>query len=329
MRSPVRAPPLGRVRPLSLPSLCSAVPNTSRSRLAAWRRSRGRPVELETRRVRARGLEFRVRLSPPVAGAVPLLCVNGGLLFDHGSLWPTMAPLAQGRQVILYDQRGRGETQPPPGVRAARLEHDAGDVPALREALGVERWDVLGHSWGGGIAMLATAQDAAAVRRLVLVDSVGPTSDWLAGLHPAALRRLAGRPEHDVLAALDPAHLADPHPPRHAAYARAFSPAWFADATIASLFTPALTESATGATVAARLRREGYDIAEHVRTIPTPTLVIHGERDLLPLSVAESLAALLPHARLAVVPHAGHMPFWETPEHFFPLVEQWLDAPSV
>ncbi|HEX5830257.1 MAG TPA: alpha/beta hydrolase [Gemmatimonadaceae bacterium] len=303
----------------------SDTPRTSAASLAEFRRSRGRTPPLETRSVEARGLRFHVRLSPPVAGAVPLLCVNGGLIFDHASLWPTMAPLAERRQVVLYDQRGRGKSQAPPGARAARIEHDAGDIPALRAALGIARWDILGHSWGGGISMLAAAQDQAAVRRLVLVDAVGPSGWWLPTLHAAALRRLAGRPEHATLAALDPTTLHEPDPRAHAAYARAFSPAWFANPELAAPFTPPLAESPTGAAAATRLRRGGYDWRATLRALDVPTLVLFGEEDLLPLAVAEELVATLPRARLATVPDAGHMPFWENPAHFFRVVEQWLD----
>lgn len=275
--------------------------------------------------MRARGLDFAVWTTAEVPGAVPLACVNGGLIFDHASLWPSLAPLAEGRQLVFFDQRGRGASQPPPGVRAARIEHDAGDVRALREALGVARWDLLGHSWGGGVAMLAAAGDPDGVRRLVLVDAVGPTSWWLPGLHAAALERLPAA-ERAALAALDPGALREPDPAVHAAYARAFAPAWFAEVELAPLFTPPLVQSPTGATVVARLRRDGYDWRDRVASIACPTLVAHGASDLLPLRVAEELASLIPAARLAVVPEAGHMPFWERPETLMPLVATFLDA---
>lgn len=273
--------------------------------------------------ITVRGLRFHVRQSPPVPGATPLVCVNGGLLFDHQSLWPTMRPLARKRQVILYDQRGRGRSQAPPGVRAARIEHDAGDLGALREALGVEQWDVLGHSWGAGIAMLGSAADLEGVRRIVLVDPVGPNSDWLPRLHQTALARLP-EPERAELDAFDPLQLKEPDPALHARYARAFSPAWFADLAKAKRYTPTLVESATGAAIASRLRRDGYDWTDRLRALDRPTLVIHGDQDPLPVTVAASLVALLPKARLEVIPDAGHMPFWENPERFFPVVERHL-----
>jgi proline iminopeptidase len=277
--------------------------------------------------VRARGLDFAVWTSPAVPGATPLLAINGGLIYSHDLLWPAFAPFAAGRQVILYDQRGRGETPPPPGVRAARIEHDVLDVPALREALGIERWDLAGHSWGGGIALLAAAADPTGVRRVVTFDAVGATSGWLDALHARALAHLAARGAHEALAALtalDPAALHDPDPDRHATYSRTMYPAWFHDQEMLA-FAPPYSVSATGATAAARLRREGFDWRSAYGAVRAPVLLIHGEHDAIPAAEAERSAALIPGARAVVILEAGHMPFFENPEPTFDAALAFLD----
>lgn len=297
--------------------------STARERYALFRRTQPRTPPLTRREVTARGLTFAVYLSPEVPGATPLVCVNGGLIYDHRLLWPAMAPLAAKRQVILYDQRGRGRSQAPPGLRAARIEHDGGDLGAIREALGLPRWDVLGHSWGGGVAMLGAAEDSAGVRRLVTVNAVGPTSDWLDRLHEDARERLRGA-ERDRLEAAWAARAERDLVMEQSEYAMAMYPAWFHDDELGRLFEPPAATSETGAVISARLRREGYDWRERLRALSAPTLVIHGERDLLPPTVARALVALLPNARLALVPDAGHMPFWEQPAMFFSLVDEFL-----
>ena len=288
----------------------------------AFRRGLPRPPRLTRQALHFRGLRFAVFTSPAVADAVPLVCINGGLLFSHQILWPALAPLARRRQLIFYDQRGRGESQAPPGARAARLEHDAGDVPALRQALGLSRWDVLGHSWGGGVAMLAAEQDQEATRRLVLVDAVGTTSDWLRDLVPSALPRLDAA-DRATLERIDTEALSTPDPAVHSAYSRAMYPAWFADRDLAALFSPPRSTSVTGAAISARIRREGYDWRPLLRGLRVPTIVIHGEADLLPVSLAEATAGTIEGARLLLLPGAGHMPFWEAPEHFFRAVDDF------
>lgn len=300
---------------------------TAKDRMLAWRRARPRTPPLTRHTVRARGLDFAVWSSPPVAGITPLVAINGGMIYGHDLLWPAFAPFAAGRQVYLYDQRGRGETPAPPGARAARIEHDALDVRALREALGIERWDIAAHSWGGGIAMLAAAADPDGTRRLVAIDAVGATSRWLPGLHERALAHLAARGVTDAfqaLAALDPAALFDDDPARHAEYSRTMYAAWFHDPAM-MIHAPPFALSATGAAIAARLRRDGYDWRDAVRTIGADTLLVHGTEDAIPIAEAHATAGLLPHARVVAIDEAGHMPFFENPEPTFRAALAHLD----
>jgi proline iminopeptidase len=135
-------------------------------------------------------------------------------------------------------------------------------------------------------------------------------------MHDRTLQRLAAS-DRAVLQRLDPAGLQEGDPSVHSAYSRAVYPAWFGDPDFAQLFAPPRSESRTGAAVASRLRREGYDWTALVRAVQAETLVLHGEADLLPPSVARELVGLIPRSRLALIPGAGHMPFWEAPEIFF------------
>ena len=293
----------------------------------AFRRSLGHTPALHQMSVRARGLDFAVWTSPPVPTATPLLLVNGGLLYDHALLWPALSPLAAARQVILYDQSGRGATQAPADPFAARIEDDADDIPALRRSLGIRQWDILGHSWGGGIAMLAAARDPVGTRRLVTANAVGPTSSWMPSLHANAMARVSGS-ARNTLARLYPSALEQPDAATHGAYSRASYAAYFADVEFAVRFAPPQAESATGAAVAARLRREGYDWREQLRALSTPALVVHGEGDALPAIVAVELSQLLQRARLVLIPNAGHMPFWEAPQRFFSEIDAFLGPGS-
>jgi proline iminopeptidase len=303
----------------------------ARDRFVAFRRSLPRTPPLERQTVRVRGLAFAVFTTPPPLSpepldAPPLLCINGGMLYGHSMLWPALSPLAQRRQIILYDQRGRGGSEAPADPGAASIEDDAADIPALRRALGVRRWDVLGHSWGGGIAMLATSLDHAGTRRLVTVDAVGPTNAWMPVLRDNVRARLPVA-ERESLDRITDRDLEHANPQLQAAYARIVYPAWFADAELARFFAPPKVTSDTGAAVLARLRRDGYDWRSRLRALSLPTLVIHGEEDALPASVAAELTALMPRAQGQLIPHSGHMPFWEAPDVFFPIVDSFLAAP--
>jgi len=298
-------------------------------RFLAFRHSLPRAPRLQRQTVRVRGLALAVFSSPPTADdAPPLLCINGGLLYDHSMLWPALSPLAAKRQVILYDQRGRGASQAPANPGEATIDDDAADVGALRRALGIARWDLLGHSWGGGIAMLAAAADTTGTRRLVTVDAVGPTNDWMPELRRTVLSRLRGA-QHEAVERIPESALVNADPDLHSRYARAVYPAWFADPDMATRFTPPRAISEAGAAVLARLRAERYDWRARLRAVSAPTLVIHGEQDALSPAVSSDIASLLKYSRRILLPNSGHMPFWEAPESFFPQVDSFLDAPTL
>jgi proline iminopeptidase len=301
---------------------------TAKERFVAFRRSLPRTPPLERQTVRTRGLAFAVFTTAPIETSElpPLLCINGGMLYDHAMLWPALSPLARGRQIILYDQRGRGASEAPRDPSTSSIDDDAADVSALRRALGIRRWDVLGHSWGGGIALLAAALDEAGTRRLVTVDSVGPTSEWMSPLRHAVTSRLTPN-ERVAFDRIPERALEEPDPELQAEYARAVYPAWFHDPELARSFAPPKVTSVTGAVILARLRRNGYDWRPKLRALSVPTLVIHGEDDALPSAVSTELGSLLPRAERQLVPHTGHMPFWEAPDAFFPAVESFLAAP--
>ena len=70
--------------------------------------------------------------------------------------------------------------------------------------------------------------------------------------------------------------------------------------------------------------REGFDWRDAAARIRARTLLVHGESDMIPVSQAERTAATIAGAQLRLIPDAGHMPFWEQPEIFFTVVEEFL-----
>lgn len=300
-------------------------------RFRAYRKSIGRTPRLHRATINARGLQFAVySTDDPGCGTLPLVCVNGGLIFDHKLLWPALAPLAKRRQLVFYDQRGRGHTSVPPGARNSRVEYDASDLALLPQAFGLARYHVLGHSWGGGISMLSTTHESDIIASLVLINPVGLSGEWLPELTQSAAKRLGGAELERLLAAdaaVQPGSptAADPH--ALSEYAAAIFPAWFAEPALAGLLSPPKSSSVAGAAASARLRREGYDWTDGIGPLAMPSLLIHGEDDLLPVDMArrtvDRLGAL---AQLLVVPGAGHNPFWEQPLIVFPAIEDFLDS---
>src|SRR5579885_2216968 len=121
--------------------------------------------------IAARGLQFHYRAWEPAEGSParpPVLLIHG--LASAARIWDLTAPLLaqQGLRAVAIDQRGHGESDKPD--HGYTFEEILADDHAIADALGLERPVVVGHSWGGSVALNYAALYPADVHALVLVD---------------------------------------------------------------------------------------------------------------------------------------------------------------
>lgn len=108
---------------------------------------------------------------------VPLLCLHGGPGFTHDALSP-LAGLPD-RPVVLYDQLGSGRSDRPGDPGLYRLERYVEEVDRVRQAVAPGDFHLLGHSWGGALALAYAATDPQGLRSLVLASPLVTTARWL------------------------------------------------------------------------------------------------------------------------------------------------------
>src|SRR5580765_6789463 len=139
-----------------------------------------RPVEAEGR-IPFHGYETWWRSVGPEDGdAIPLLCLHGG----PGANWLHLKPyeaLADERRVVFYDQIGSGNSglEEPHEVSIWRPELFVEEVDAVREALGLDRVHVLGHSWGGMLGLQYAAEQPDGLLSLIVESSPPSVPEWM------------------------------------------------------------------------------------------------------------------------------------------------------
>ena len=105
----------------------------------------------------------------------PLVLIHGGLTtISQMSGW--IEPLSKSREVIAVEMQGHGHS--PDTSRPMTLETMGDDIAALLARLGIERADLVGHSFGGASALRASIQHPEKVRRLVVIASPFASSGW-------------------------------------------------------------------------------------------------------------------------------------------------------
>ena len=231
-------------------------------------------------------------------------------------------------RLLYYDQRGRGRSTE--GVRPEdiTLQSEIDDLDRVRSHFGLESVAVLGHSWGGVLAMEYAIRHPDRVSHLILLDTAPASAgDWQFLREELGRRRpAADRDAMTAIAATDAFRRGDLE--AEAAYYRIHFGM--------TLRRPELLEALVG-----RLRRHytpdgvvvaraiehrlygetsasaGWDLFPALRQLHVPTLLIHGEHDFIPVELAARIAAAVPGARLAVLPGCGHFTFLEAPERVF------------
>jgi pimeloyl-ACP methyl ester carboxylesterase len=251
-----------------------------------------------------------VRIAWESRGSGPPLLLIHGLGYARWGWEPVADRLAGRFRVLLFDNRGIGESEVPPGpYTAAAMAEDA--VQVLDEA-GVDRAHVMGTSLGGMVAQELALASPERVDRLVLAC----TTPGGAGAFPFPQRTLALIAEVPSLAPevalrrfVENA-LADDAPEELVGRIYAHR--------LASPPDPAGWQAQAAAAA-------GFDALDRIGGIRAPTLVLHGTDDgVVDFRNAALLAERIPDARARPFPGCGHLFFWEEPDGFVEAVEEFL-----
>ena len=238
-------------------------------------------------------------------GGRPVLLLHGftGAKEDFGPAVDRLG--ARGWHAVAPDQRGHGKSDSPRGEAAYSLATLGADALALADALGWDRFALVGYSMGGMVAQVVALEAPARVDGLVLMDTSPGRPD---GIDPALVALGEAAARAGGLRALLAGPGASPLPPALRTYAEnalaSASPMWLA------LSAELVTQR---------------DRLERLRAVRTPTLVLVGEHDHPFVGPSRRMAEAIPGARLAVVPGAGHSPQSEQPEAWWAALAGFLD----
>jgi proline iminopeptidase len=266
----------------------------------------------------------------------PIVVLHGGPEFDHSYFLPELDRLAESFRLLYYDQRGRGRSTE--GVRPedVTLGSEVEDIDRLRSHFGLESVAVLGHSWGGALAMEYAIRHPTRASHLILMDTA-PASPhgWQAlrealtrGRAPADREAMAAIAATDAYGRGDLAAEAEylrhhfrmtvPRPEHlEALVSRLRSN--FTEESV--LLARAIDQRLWGETALSA----SWDLLPALRRLDVPTLVLHGEHDFIPVEVAAGIADAVPGARLAVLAGCGHFTYLEEPDRIHDEIDRFFD----
>jgi proline iminopeptidase len=265
--------------------------------------------------VEAVDVTLSVRVAGNQGSGNVMIALHGGPGQSHHYMLDLEKLAGKDFAVVTYDQRGvGGSTAPPADPSNYDLMDYVEDLEAVRRAVGADEIHLLGHSWGGVVAMHYATVYPQRVRSLILVGS--GSSTW--GGIMAAGARIGQR----VQALQREGVLPDPLPPG-AHFVVFFSDPTFPvkhpdENAMRTEFHPTVNQLTLAAI-------EGFDLTAEVGQLEHRVLVLFGEDDPsgTPL-VEETLAALRSaDVEYVLLEKCGH--FWhECPDQFYPRVRAFL-----
>jgi proline iminopeptidase len=249
----------------------------------------------------------------------PIVVLHGGPGFDHRQFLPYIWELAGQHKVILYDQRGTGLSSGPIDSASISIDTFIADVEGIREAFGITRMNLLGHSWGGILAMHYGIRHPNKLKSLILCSTAASEDSFAVMRSNYEADRL---PEDAKL--LEEIYSSDEYqnrdPQAIERFWRVFFKPYFADQSLVAKMDLFFTENTikNGDAVAGYLLQSvgAFDLHEDLEIIRSPTLIIHGDSDPMPVEYAEKIHERIEGSELVIAKDSGHWLFVDATETF-------------
>lgn len=260
-------------------------------------------------------------------GDETIIVIHGGPGLPHEYFHPGLSNLGKYARLVYFDRRADMLST---GARyeVATLEEMAEDVDALRQSLGLSRVTLLGHSFGGAIALTYALRHPEQVKRLILVSTSGMVESP-ANVEKRLIKSLTPK-ELSAYNSTEGLQGSGSPCDRVRNRYRALFPHYFHKAPDAKSLDRG-TYSIYFDMLARKLllagSSGGFDVRDRLESIKVPALVLGGRYDLVtPLNHADELAKGLPQSRLVVLERSGHFPFMEENYLFTEWVRKFIEA---
>lgn len=276
------------------------------------------------------GFRTRYRVVGERCAHWPLLCIHGGPGLGHDYLQPLGEMATTGRQVVFYDQLGCDGKGPVQAPIDWSLELFLAELQAVRHAAGLERCHVLGHGWGGILALAYALTSPAGLESLVLSSAVASVPQWRAEIGRLVAElpdevRTTLRAHENPEALSSPACLCavDVFLRRHLCRMKPW-PAILERCVRAARARPECRAMLGPNELALTGLLADWDVVPRLGEIKCPTLVVSGRHDFVTPVNAATLYQGIPSSEWVVFEHSAHVPHLEEPQRYLEVLDGFI-----
>lgn len=259
----------------------------------------------------------------------PLLIINGGPGMNCNGFENLAESLSATNLAIIYDQRGTGKSVLKTlDSTTITIQLMLEDIERLREHLKIEKWSVLGHSFGGMLASQYATQYPQRIEKLILSSSGGIDLDLLNYVGKSINSKLSAVQLDSINYWTQKINDGDTSHSARLGRGRNLAPAYVLKQNYLPVIAERLTQGngTINQLIWQDFQKINFNCAEKLKTFKQPVLIIQGKQDIIHAETAEKAHAVLSNSKIVLMDNCIHYGWLDNPEVYFKEVNSFLSS---
>jgi len=258
----------------------------------------------------------------------PILIINGGPGLNSDGFVDLAKTLSAQNQTIIYDQRGTGKSVMQIDASSITMELMIDDIENLRKQLKIERWIILGHSFGGMLASYYATIHPSRIISMILSSSGGIDLDLLSYVAKNINARLTPQQQDSASYWSQKINNGDTSYFARWQRAKVLANAYVYDKKYALPIAERLTQSdlRVNNLIWQNMQKIKFNCAPKLSTFTKPVLIIQGKQDIIEEWTSQKANKILKNSKLVILDHCVHYGWLDNRDMYLSEVEKFISG---
>lgn len=258
----------------------------------------------------------------------PIVVVHGGPGLGQDYLFEPFKQLSKQYKLIFYDQRGCGLSEEFKEDQPITIETMIEDLEGVRKEFGIDKINLVGQSWGAVIAFNYIFKYPDRVKKLILLEPAPGSNEYIQQVQQTIMSRLR-KDEIERLVKISQMPELRSDTKLFNEFMNIRMKTYFFDSSFAkkknfSYFNSDRIKKFFASSAAFGPYLMNYSLYDKMKSINCPTLIIHGDYDVIPTEAIERMGKEIKNAEVHIVKDCGHFVHIEKPEFYFNTIRSFI-----
>lgn len=260
----------------------------------------------------------------------PILIINGGPGMDCNGFEKVAKEIAKMNfKTIIYDQRGTGKSMIEKSDKeSVTMDLMVQDIENLRQHLKIEKWTILGHSFGGIMATYYASRHPETIEKLIFSSSGGVNLNFMNYVQQRLNSNLTATERDSLTFYQNKREAGDNSKETIQKRAQFLAKAYVFDKSKSDAIAQRMTTTnyTINALVFNDLQKIKFDCSKSFANFKQPVLILQGKNDIISTETAQEIADSFPNSKLIVMENCGHYGWLDASEMYFNSINKFLTS---